>query len=191
MIRLTEIRLPLDHAEPALRAAALARVGIADADLRAMTVFKRGYDARKRSAIVLVYTVDVEVADEATLLARHAGHQPAPEEDAARPQGVGQNPGGYLHQGIDVEIGRGQRAELRAADRKADLQVAGDRRRCDAMEEGQQVGGDRHAQAQQHGRPRRYSAHPRGIAGNSSAATGALGLLMPPAYQTNQWLPPR
>src|SRR5664279_1185311 len=73
MIRLTEIRLPLDHAEPALRAAALARVGIADADLRAMTVFKRGYDARKRSAIVLVYTVDVEVADEATLLARHAG----------------------------------------------------------------------------------------------------------------------
>ena len=73
MIRLTEIRLPLDHAEPTLRAAALTRLGIADADLHAMTVFKRGYDARKRSAIVLVYTVDVAVADEATLLARHAG----------------------------------------------------------------------------------------------------------------------
>ena len=65
MIRLTEIRLPLDHAEPALRAAALMRLGIADADLRAMTVFKRGYDARKRSAIYLIYSLDVEVANEA------------------------------------------------------------------------------------------------------------------------------
>ncbi len=72
MIRLTEIRLPLDHAEPALRGAALTRLGIADADLHAMTVFKRGYDARKRSAIVLVYSVDVVVADEAAVLARHA-----------------------------------------------------------------------------------------------------------------------
>ena len=53
MIRLTEIRLPLEHPEPALRAAVLARLGIADAALRAMTVFKRGHDARKRAAIVL------------------------------------------------------------------------------------------------------------------------------------------
>ena len=72
MIRLTEVRLPLDHAEPALRAAALTRLGIAASDLRTMTVFKRGYDARKRSAIVLVYSVDVEVADEAAVLAHHA-----------------------------------------------------------------------------------------------------------------------
>ncbi len=73
MIRLTEIRLPLDHAEPALRAAAVAHLGIDDGALLALTVFKRGYDARKRSAIVLVYTVDVAVTDEASLLARHAG----------------------------------------------------------------------------------------------------------------------
>ncbi len=82
MIRLTEIRLPLEHAEPALRAAVLARLGIADAGLRAMTVFKRGYDARKRSAIVFVYTIDCEVADEALVLARHAGDphvRPAPD----------------------------------------------------------------------------------------------------------------
>ncbi|MEO8526959.1 MAG: FAD-dependent oxidoreductase [Caldimonas sp.] len=82
MIRLTEIRLPLEHAEPGLRAAVVARLGVADADLRAMTVFKRGYDARKRSAIVLVYTVDCEVIDEALVLARHAGDphvRPSPD----------------------------------------------------------------------------------------------------------------
>jgi uncharacterized FAD-dependent dehydrogenase len=82
MIRLTEIRLPLEHPESALRAAVVARLGIADAALRAMTVFKRGYDARKRAAIVFVYTVDCEVHDEAAVLARHAGDphvRPAPD----------------------------------------------------------------------------------------------------------------
>ncbi len=72
MIRLTEIRLPLEHAELALRAAVVARLGVADADLLLMTVFKRGYDARKRSAIVFVYTVDCEVSAEVSVLARHA-----------------------------------------------------------------------------------------------------------------------
>ena len=82
MIRLTEIRLPLEHPEPALRAAVLARLGIAAAALRTLTVFKRGYDARKRAAIVFVYTVDCEVDDEAAVLGRHAGDphvRPAPD----------------------------------------------------------------------------------------------------------------
>jgi hypothetical protein len=43
-------------------------------------------------------------------------HQPAPEQDAARSQGVRQHPGGDLHQRIDVEVGRRQGAELGAAD---------------------------------------------------------------------------
>ena len=34
MIRLTELRLPLHHPEDALRAAVLARLGIADAALK-------------------------------------------------------------------------------------------------------------------------------------------------------------
>ena len=82
MIRLTEIRLPLEHAETDLRAAVLARLGIADSGLRTLTVFKRGYDARKRAAIVFVYTLDCEVEDEAAVLARHAGDphvRPAPD----------------------------------------------------------------------------------------------------------------
>ncbi len=73
MLRITELRLPLDHAEPALRAAALARLKIADAALKGLTVYRRAWDARKKTAVVLSYTVDCEVDDEAAVLARLAG----------------------------------------------------------------------------------------------------------------------
>ena len=63
MLRITELRLPLGHADDALRPAVLARLGLADAELTQLTVFKRSYDARKKSAIVLIYTLDCEVAD--------------------------------------------------------------------------------------------------------------------------------
>ena len=61
MIRLTELRLPLDHSPTALPTAIVQRLGIQVNDLINFTVFKRGYDARKRDAIVLVYTIDAEV----------------------------------------------------------------------------------------------------------------------------------
>ena len=67
MLRLTEIKLPLDHAEDALRAAIIARLGIASEALLHYTIFRRAVDARKRSAIYLIYTLDVEVADADTL----------------------------------------------------------------------------------------------------------------------------
>jgi uncharacterized FAD-dependent dehydrogenase len=73
MLRITELRLPLNHPEPALRAAVLARLGLTDAALRQMTIARRGYDARRKSDIVLVYSIDCEVDDEAAVLARHAG----------------------------------------------------------------------------------------------------------------------
>jgi uncharacterized protein len=82
LLRVTELRLPLDHAPDALRQAIVARLGIADAELRAFTVFKRGHDARKKSAVRLIYTVDCEVADAAAVLARHTGDahvRPAPD----------------------------------------------------------------------------------------------------------------
>ena len=61
MIRLTELRLPLDHSPTALPTAIVQRLGIQADDLINFTVFKRGYDARKRDSIVLVYTIDAEV----------------------------------------------------------------------------------------------------------------------------------
>ena len=70
MLRITDVILPLDHSEQALKEAVLSRLGIAEADLRKLSVFRRGYDARKKSAIQLVYTIDVELADEAGVLAR-------------------------------------------------------------------------------------------------------------------------
>ena len=82
MLRITELRLPLTHAEPALRAAVLARLGIADAALASFTVFKRSFDARKKSAVVLIYTIDCELHDEASVLARFAADlhvKPAPD----------------------------------------------------------------------------------------------------------------
>jgi uncharacterized protein len=76
MLRITELRLPLDHAPDALRPAALSRLGLVDADLLGLTVFRRAYDARKKSAVVLTYTLDCELApgiNEAAVLARLAG----------------------------------------------------------------------------------------------------------------------
>ena len=73
MLRITELRLPLDHDEAALRSAILARLGLRDADLTGFTVFRRAWDARKTSAVMLTYTVDCEVVDPAVVLARNAG----------------------------------------------------------------------------------------------------------------------
>jgi uncharacterized protein len=86
MLRLTELRLPLDHADGALRLAVSARLQVAEHELAAVHVFRRGYDARRKSAIELVYTVDVELTGgapaQAALLAANAGDthlRPAPD----------------------------------------------------------------------------------------------------------------
>ena len=68
MLRLTEVKLPLDHPEEAIRAAILGRLNIPAADLLGYSIFRRGYDARKLSAIVFIYTLDVEVRNQASLL---------------------------------------------------------------------------------------------------------------------------
>ena len=72
MIRLTDIKLPLDHAEGAIEAAIRAKLGLGKDGLLGFTVFRRGHDARKRGNILLIYTLDVDVADEAALLKRYA-----------------------------------------------------------------------------------------------------------------------
>jgi uncharacterized FAD-dependent dehydrogenase len=71
MLRLTEIKLPLNHAEPALRQAVIKALGIKDEDLLNTHVFRRSYDARRKEDILLIYTLDVEVKNEAKILALH------------------------------------------------------------------------------------------------------------------------
>ncbi len=74
MLRLTEIKLPLAHPETHLKAAILKRLGIVESEVLDFSIFRRGFDARKKNAIVLVYTVDVEVQNEAALLAKNITH---------------------------------------------------------------------------------------------------------------------
>ena len=92
MLRITELRLPLEHAERALRPAAVKRLGIADAELKAFTVFKRAYDARKKVAIQLIYTLDCELADEAAVLARFAADPQVRQAPDTRYRFVGRAP---------------------------------------------------------------------------------------------------
>ena len=82
MLRLTDLKLPLDHPADALAAAILRRLHIEAAALTGYTVAKRSYDARKRGAIMLIYALDIETPLEAELLRRHADDphvQPTPD----------------------------------------------------------------------------------------------------------------
>ena len=75
MLRLTEVQLPLDHTEADLPAAILLRLGVAAEDLLGYTVFRRAYDARKKSAIIFIYTLDVELRNEAAVQKRLQGNR--------------------------------------------------------------------------------------------------------------------
>jgi uncharacterized FAD-dependent dehydrogenase len=70
MLRLTELKLPLDHSDEALHDAVVAALGIPAEDLLSVAVARRAYDARRRSAIHLVYALDISVRDEAAILDR-------------------------------------------------------------------------------------------------------------------------
>ena len=69
MLRITEVRLPLDHTEDAIPSAILKRLGIAAHELAGYSIFRRAVDARK-PVITFTYTLDVEVRNESALLAR-------------------------------------------------------------------------------------------------------------------------
>jgi uncharacterized FAD-dependent dehydrogenase len=119
VIRLTEIKLPLDHPESALKSAILKVLGAAPADVQGFTVFRRGYDARKPAAIHLIYTLDVEVKNEAAVLERLRGERnvnvtpdtsykfvaQAPDNFDARPVVIGTGPCGILAGLILAEMG--------------------------------------------------------------------------------------
>jgi uncharacterized FAD-dependent dehydrogenase len=66
-IRITGLRLPLNHDAAALRAAILRRLAIPEPALRNFTIFRRAYDARKKTDITLVYTIDCDIAEAAAV----------------------------------------------------------------------------------------------------------------------------
>jgi uncharacterized FAD-dependent dehydrogenase len=76
MMRLTELKLPLDHDEAALPALIVKTLGITPAELAGHHIHKRSYDARKKN-LLLVYIAHVTLSSpalEEQLIAQFAGH---------------------------------------------------------------------------------------------------------------------
>ncbi len=116
MLRITEIKLPVENAQSLthqadkIKAALLKRLEIPASDLIHFEIFKRGVDARKSHAILYVYSLDVEVKNEAKILAKFrkdAHIKPAPDteykyvtqnksSDKPRPVVVGFGPAGIF-----------------------------------------------------------------------------------------------
>ncbi len=119
MIRLTEIKLPLDHEEGAILAAITKKLGVTAEQVLSFNMFKRGYDARKKTKILLIYTLDVEIENEAELLEKfsddpHVKVTPdmeykfvtkAPENLSERPVVIGFGPCGLFAGLILAQMG--------------------------------------------------------------------------------------
>lgn len=119
MLRLTDIKLPLDHDENALNEAILSTLNIDASQLISFNVHKRGYDARNNKNIQLIYTLDVEVLQQEELLAKfeHTQHvrlspdmsykfvAQAPEQLEHRPVVVGLGPCGLFAALILAQMG--------------------------------------------------------------------------------------
>ena len=119
MIRLTELRLPLEHTPEQLTTAVLQRLGLVPADLLALCIHKRSPDARKRNALQFVYSLDLALADEAAVLDRCKNDThvrptpdmdyrivtPAPADLALRPVIVGFGPAGIFAALILAQMG--------------------------------------------------------------------------------------
>jgi uncharacterized protein len=136
-LRLTELRLPLNHSDQDLQAAILRELGIGRGDLAGFTIVRRGFDARKKDAIALVYHLDVETPREEEILRRprrdpHVGPAPdttykfsveAPKHLPSRPVVIGFGPCGIFAGLLLAELGlrpiildRGKKVRERTAD---------------------------------------------------------------------------
>ena len=141
MLRLAELKLPLDHTEEELTQAVLRRLRVTPEQLLEQRLVKRSIDARRRDRIQLIYSVDVQVKGEAALLRRignkgrvrpapdtryrPVGHAPVgfPLDSVERPVVVGAGPCGYFAALLLAQMGfcpllleRGQAVKQRTAD---------------------------------------------------------------------------
>ena len=105
-LRITQIKLSIDHTPQDLYQAAADHLGIAPAAITAMHVRRQSIDARKRSDLYFVYTLDLELAPETSINdtscyreAPDLGYtppSPAPKDLGSRPVIVGAGPCGLF-----------------------------------------------------------------------------------------------
>lgn len=110
MLRLSELRLPLDHSSEALASAIAERLCLPVGEIREVRIFRRSQDARQAHKFGWVYSVDVRVVGEEALLVRFTGDRrvrrapdmqyhfvgTAPARLASRPIVVGFGPAGIF-----------------------------------------------------------------------------------------------
>jgi uncharacterized FAD-dependent dehydrogenase len=105
MLRINELKLSLEHLPEALWAAIVQRLKIKADELLGFTIFKRSHDARKKNNLLLIYSVDVELKDEAAVLQRCADDRHlVPTPDMAY-HFVAQAPASLAHRPIIVGFG--------------------------------------------------------------------------------------
>jgi len=119
MLRVTELKLPLGHPPDAIHAAVLERLGAGGDDLKGLEVVRRAHDARKKSAITMVYSVDVALSADVEALALARGdprvqrapdaayrlRARAPDGFARRPVIIGAGPCGLFAGLILAQMG--------------------------------------------------------------------------------------
>ncbi len=78
-LRITQIKLPIDHSSEDLRSAAAEHLGIAPEQIESLHVRRQSVDARKRSALLFVYTLDIVPTPDTPPLAATVRFTPAPD----------------------------------------------------------------------------------------------------------------
>ena len=146
MLRLSQLKLPLNHSQADLEAAVVKRLRLQPADLLGLRLAKRSVDARRKPDVYLVYSLDVELAPavEKALLSRAkadpqltaspdtayrflvapaAGKRQGLIANGCRPVVIGAGPCGYFAALLLAQMGlrpllleRGQAVKQRSAD---------------------------------------------------------------------------
>ena len=137
MLRLTDIKLPLNHPADAIEQAILNKLAITKDELVDFSIFKRGYDARKKNNILLIYTLDISTNSDKQLLEKcrkdpHVKLTPnmeynfvasAPQQIKQRPVVIGMGPCGLFIGLLLAQMGfkpiileRGQEVRQRTKD---------------------------------------------------------------------------
>lgn len=75
MIRINQIKMPVNHSGEALREKAAALLGIAMQDILEMEVLRRSVDARKKPELYYIYSVRVSVKNQEKILHRFRGKE--------------------------------------------------------------------------------------------------------------------